>query len=47
MLYSAEMLEEDFSDAEMLLLERAQVVLDEGVYHHGVAEVVRMVALRV
>jgi SAM-dependent methyltransferase len=47
MLYSAEMLEEDFVAAEMLLLERAQVVLDEGVYHHGVAEVVRMVALRV
>jgi len=47
LLYSAEMLEEDFVDAEMLLLERAQVVLDEGLYHQGMAEVVRMVALRV
>lgn len=46
MLYSAEMLEEDFVDAEMLLLERAQVVLDEGLYHQGMAEVVRMVAVR-
>lgn len=46
LLYSVEMLAEDFVDAEMLLLERAQVVLDEGLYHQGVAEVVRMVALR-
>ena len=46
MLYSAEMLAEDFAEAEFLMLERAQVVLDEGLYHQGVAEVVRMVALR-
>ncbi|OYY73532.1 MAG: hypothetical protein B7Y40_08775 [Gammaproteobacteria bacterium 28-57-27] len=46
MLYSAEMLSEDFVDAEIALLERAQVVLDEGLYHQGVAEVVRMVAVR-
>ena len=46
MLYSAEMLEEDFVDAEMLLLERAQVVLDEGLYHQRVAEVVRIAARR-
>ncbi|HES77281.1 MAG TPA: class I SAM-dependent methyltransferase [bacterium] len=44
MLYSAEMLAEDFAEAEILMLERAQVVLDEGLYHQGVAEVVRMVA---
>ena len=46
MLYSAEMLSEDFAEAEFLMLERAQVVLDEGLYHQGMAEVVRMVAMR-
>jgi 2-polyprenyl-3-methyl-5-hydroxy-6-metoxy-1,4-benzoquinol methylase len=46
MLYSAEMLAEDFAEAEILMLERAQVILDEGLYHQGMAEVVRMVAAR-
>ena len=46
MLYSAEMLAEDFAEAEILMLERAQVMLDEGLYHQGMAEVVRMVAAR-
>ncbi|MEW5838510.1 MAG: class I SAM-dependent methyltransferase [Pseudomonadota bacterium] len=46
MLYSAEMLAEDFAEAEFLMLERAQVMLDEGLYHQGMAEVVRMVAVR-
>ncbi|MEW6691541.1 MAG: class I SAM-dependent methyltransferase [Pseudomonadota bacterium] len=44
MLYSAEMLAEDFAEGDILLLERAQVVLDEGPYHQGPAEVVRLVA---
>ncbi|MEW6423094.1 MAG: class I SAM-dependent methyltransferase [Pseudomonadota bacterium] len=43
MLYSAEMLTEDFADGDILLLERAQVVLDEGAHHQGPAEVVRAV----
>lgn len=43
MLYSAEMLAEDFAEGEILMLERAQVVLDEGSYHQGAAEVVRAV----
>jgi 2-polyprenyl-3-methyl-5-hydroxy-6-metoxy-1,4-benzoquinol methylase len=46
MLYSVEMLAEDFAEADIMLLERAQVVLDEGLYHQGVAEVVRLVAQR-
>jgi 2-polyprenyl-3-methyl-5-hydroxy-6-metoxy-1,4-benzoquinol methylase len=46
MLYSAEMLAEDFAEGDILLLERAQVVLDEGPYHQGPAEVVRVVAQR-
>jgi hypothetical protein len=40
------MLAEDFAEADIMLLERAQVVLDEGLYHQGVAEVVRLVAQR-
>ncbi|TQV64016.1 MAG: class I SAM-dependent methyltransferase [Halothiobacillaceae bacterium] len=43
MLYSAEMLAEDFAEGEILMLERAQVLLDEGPHHQGPAEVVRAV----
>lgn len=46
MLYSAEMLAEDFAEGDILMLERAQVVLDEGPYHQGPAEVVRVVVQR-
>lgn len=43
LLYSEEMLRGDFSDARILKLETARVVLDEGPYHRGPAEVIRMV----
>jgi len=46
MLYSVEMLAEDFAEGDILLLEHAQVMLDEGPYHQGPAEVVRLVAQR-
>ncbi len=46
MLYSAEMLTEDFADGDILMLERAQILLDEGLYHQGPAEVIRVVVQR-
>ena len=46
MLYSIAMLAEDFAEADIELLERACVMLDEGLYHQGQAEMLRMVAVR-
>ena len=46
MLYSAEMLAEDFAEGEILTLERAKIVLDEGPYHQGPAEVIRAIVQR-
>jgi hypothetical protein len=42
MLYTIEMLTEDFRAAEILFLETANVDLDEGPYHRGQADVIRM-----
>lgn len=44
MLYTEEILSGDFKALTMLTLTTEQVVLDEGAYHHGIADVVRMVA---
>jgi 2-polyprenyl-3-methyl-5-hydroxy-6-metoxy-1,4-benzoquinol methylase len=44
MLYTEEILSEDFEVLTMLTLTTEQVILDEGTYHHGIADVVRMVA---
>jgi len=43
LLYTAEMLHQDFSPAEVLLLEEREVELDEGNMHRGPAAVVRAV----
>ncbi|MEW6445602.1 MAG: class I SAM-dependent methyltransferase [Pseudomonadota bacterium] len=43
MLYSAEMLAEDFAEGDILVLERARIMLDEGLHHQGPAEVVRAI----
>mgnify|MGYP003429096397 CR=1 FL=1 len=47
MLYTEEILSCDFKALTMLTLTTEQVVLDEGAYHHGIADVVRMVASKV
>lgn len=44
MLYTAEMLREDFKSGEILLLEETLTELSEGHYHRGRAAVVRLVA---
>ena len=46
LMYTAPMLQADFAEADMVLLEVVQPVLDEGPIHQGVAETVRMVARR-
>jgi hypothetical protein len=43
LLYSEAMLQADFGTGRILKLESASVSLDEGPYHRGPAEVVRMV----
>ncbi len=43
MLYTADMLRQDFADAEVVLLEETLAELSEGPYHRGVAAVVRTV----
>lgn len=46
MLFTAEMLEGDFSGLEILRCETREVELDEGPYHQGRAEVTRLLAFR-
>ena len=46
LLYDRAMLAQDFADAEILLLEDAEPVLDEGALHQGSARTVRLVARR-
>jgi cyclopropane fatty-acyl-phospholipid synthase-like methyltransferase len=44
MLYTAEMLRTELSEAEILLCEESLTNLEEGPYHRGLAAVVRLVA---
>lgn len=46
MLYTADMLRQDLSGAEFLVLDETLTDLDEGLYHRGRAAVVRLVARR-
>ena len=46
MLYTAEILRDDFSDAEIFELEETETVLAEGPYHDGAAAVVHLAARR-
>lgn len=46
MLYSPEMLRQDFAEAEILSLESAEPHLDEGPFHAGQAATVRLLARR-
>ncbi len=46
MLYTPEMLAEDFAGGEILFQEQCVTFLEEGVYHHGDGAVVRMLIRR-
>jgi hypothetical protein len=43
MLYTVEMVREDFSKGKILLLQQMLTDLHEGPHHHGTASVVRLV----
>jgi SAM-dependent methyltransferase len=44
MLYSLELLQDDFSTLDITLALQQDIFLDEGAFHSGIAEVVRLVA---
>lgn len=46
MLYDVKMLEADFSELDVKLLEELTTDLEEGEYHYGKANVVRLVAIK-
>jgi hypothetical protein len=46
LLYTLEDLREDFSDLEIVELEKVEAEIREGRYHTGLASVVRLVARR-
>jgi SAM-dependent methyltransferase len=46
MLYTEEMLHDDFAPLLPLQLSRAEITLNEGKYHQGVADVIRLIALK-
>lgn len=46
MLYNKEILSTDFANLTMEYLEEKQIMLNEGVFHHGEAEVLQMIATK-
>lgn len=46
MLYSAKELQQDFADLAYLKIEETETVLNEGIYHSGVASVIRVSAIK-
>jgi len=46
MLYTLEMLQDDFTDLSTQLLHFKTITLDEGKYHQGIADVVRYVGIK-
>ena len=46
LLFSKEMLQEDFSDLEIELMEETEVDLDEGLFHGGAAKVLRFKGIK-
>lgn len=45
LLYALDDLREDFANLEMLQLQKTEAEIHEGQYHHGLASVIRLVAL--
>lgn len=46
MLYTIEMLQEDFKDLIIERLEYKKIILDEGAFHRGEADVIQMIATK-
>ena len=46
MLYSIEMLQTDFKSMDIEYLELKQVHLEEGAYHKGMADIIRLIAIK-
>ena len=46
MLYSTSMLQNDLSNLQIQTLEEKQVNLNEGKYHQGKADVIRLIATK-
>jgi hypothetical protein len=46
LLYTVDDVREDFTDLEVLRLEKTEAEIHEGQYHHGLASVIRLVARR-
>lgn len=46
LLYAVDELREDFAGLQVLQLEKTEAEIHEGRYHHGLASVIRLVALR-
>jgi hypothetical protein len=47
MLYTKEMLQDDFASMKVNMLETLQTELNEGKYHEGVADVIRFVGVKI
>jgi SAM-dependent methyltransferase len=47
MLYTKELLSADFKDLSIELLDYVQIKLNEGKYHEGLADVIRMIATKI
>jgi len=45
-LYTKEVLQSDFKDLSIDYLEYVQIELNEGKYHQGTADVIRMIATK-
>ena len=46
MLYTEEMIKEDFEGLEIEILQTSQTTLNEGKYHEGRADIVRFIAVK-
>jgi SAM-dependent methyltransferase len=44
MLYSTSMLQDDFKGLEFIVLEEANIILEQGVYHQGESDIIRLFA---
>jgi SAM-dependent methyltransferase len=46
MLYTEEMIKEDFEGSKIELLQTTQTILEEGKYHEGKADIIRFIAVK-
>ena len=46
MLYTEEILKEDFQELQIECLQTLQTTLSEGKYHEGVADIIRFVGIK-